>query len=135
LLSRVKACEVQAANLRSLGIGIPDAQSIDLAWGISQLISERGGTFWGMGPFGFLGWISAVCQACDGATPATGARGCECQIQCQIWGFEGIAGDDIPLIISNVLISFGLPPGSNPSLSAKFPRKTNKILKLRLLES
>lgn len=47
-----------------------------------------------------------------------GGRSCKCQIQCQIRGFEGIAGHDIPLIISNLLISCCLLPGSNPSLSA-----------------
>lgn len=47
------------------------------------------------------------------------AQCCQCQIQCQIWGLEGIYGGAAPLFFSNLLILGGLVPGSSPSLATK----------------
>ena len=43
----------------------------------------------------------------------------QCQIQCQIGGLGGQEGDRNPCAFSNLLIRLILPPGSNPSLSAR----------------
>jgi hypothetical protein len=41
------------------------------------------------------------------------------QIQCQIRGIRGIRGEQTPNEFSKLLMRLILPPGSNPSLSAK----------------
>jgi hypothetical protein len=50
----------------------------------------------------------------------------QCQIECQIRGFEGLSGDRCAIFISKLLILLGLAAGSSPSLT------TSKIKYLAL---